>query len=399
MNLPLLNIESLHAAYARGEFSPEELLLRVLEAAQNAPDGVWISLCSREQILEQLRALESHEAASSPLYAVPFAVKDNVDVFGLPTTAACEAFQYEPQHDATVVRLLREAGAIVIGKTNMDQFATGLNGTRSPYGVCANAINENYIAGGSSSGSAVAVALGVVSFALGTDTAGSGRVPAALNNIVGLKPTRGVWSMNGVVPACRSIDTVSVFTSTSRDAETVFNVLAHRDENDAYARSSTRNGLDFSSLPSWSLGVPDASSLHFFGDETNAQLFEKAQATAKNLGAQIVEVDFAPFLEAAKLLYNGPWVAERYSVVKELLETNGDAIFPVTREIISKGANYSAADTFAAFEKLAVLKQTCDKVWKNVDAVLTPTIGGAYTIIKMLDDPIALNTNLGSTLR
>ena len=395
MKLPILTIDALHSAYANGAFTPEELLLQVLDVAQNAPDGIWISLCSRENILAQIQAIAQRDRTSLPLYCVPFAVKDNIDVVGLPTTAACQAFSYEPSEDATVMRLLRKAGAIVVGKTNMDQFATGLSGTRSPFGICRNALNSDYIAGGSSSGSAVAVALGQVSFALGTDTAGSGRVPAALNNIVGLKPTRGVWSMCGVVPACRSLDTVSVFTSTSHDAETIFSVLAQRDESDAYARSSTRNGLDFSGLPSWTLGVPNADSLEFLGDQNGAQLFEKAQQTARKLNAEIVEIDFAPFLEAAKLLYDGPWVAERFGVVKELLTSDPEAIFPVTREIISGGASYSATEAFAAFEKLAAFKQQCDAILKQVDAIMTPTIGRAYTVNEMLADPIALNTNLG----
>ena len=393
--LPLLTVDSLHAAYARGDWTPENLLLRVLDVAQNAPDGVWISLCSTEQILAQIKDLSKCDAASLPLCCVPFAVKDNINVAGLPTTAACPAFSFEPNEDATVVRLLRDAGAIVIGKTNLDQFATGLNGTRSPYGICRNALNPDFIAGGSSSGSAVAVALGIVSFALGTDTAGSGRVPAALNNIVGLKPTRGVWSMSGVVPACRSLDTVSVFTTTSNDAELIFSILAQRDQSDAYARSSTRSGLDFSSLPLWKLGVPNAQSLQFFGDDEYAHLFASAQKVAQKLNAETVEIDFAPFLEAAKLLYDGPWIAERFGVVKELLENDPDAIFPVTREIISQGANYSASDAFAAFEKLAALKQQCDAILATVDVIMTPTIGRAYTVDEMLNEPIKLNTQLG----
>lgn len=393
-HLPILDLASLRAGYASGVFTPTELLNRVLDAAQNSPPGVWISLAPRDSILAQARDLESRDKASLPLYGVPFAVKDNIDVRGLATTAACPAFRYEPTEDAAVVRLLREAGAIVIGKTNLDQFATGVNGTRSPYGVCRNAFNPEFISGGSSSGSAVAVALGQVCFALGTDTAGSGRVPAALNNIVGLKPTRGVWSMSGVVPACRSLDTVSAFTLTASDAELLFSLLAVRDENDVLARTSTRSGLDFSSLPSWTLGVPDASSLQFFGDEDNEKLWREAVTQAENMGAKIVEIDFAPFLEAARLLYDGPWVAERYSMVKSLLESQPEAVFPVTREIIERGANDSAADAFAAFEKLASFKQQCDKAWNQVDAILTPTVGRTYTIAEMQADPIKLNSDL-----
>ena len=395
INLPRLDLASLRVSYACGAFTPAELLGQVLEAARQSPAGVWISLASREDVLAQARALESRDAASLPLYGVPFGVKDNIDVAGMATTAGCPAFCYEPEEDATVVRLLRQAGAIVIGKTNLDQFATGLNGTRSPYGVCANALKPEFIAGGSSSGSAVAVALGQVSFALGTDTAGSGRVPAALNNVVGLKPTRGVWSMAGVVPACRSLDTVSALALTASDANYLFSLLATPDEKDHLSRPSLANGLDFCVLPSWRLGVPDAASLRFFGDENNARLWNQAQEQAQKLGAQLVEVDFAPFLEAARLLYDGPWVAERFRVAKYLLEARPDALLPVTRGIVERGANYSAADAFAAFELLAGLKRRCDGVWKDVEAILTPTIGRAHTIEAMQLDPVALNTELG----
>lgn len=395
IDTPRLDITSIHAAYENHETTPADLCSQLWEAAQNAPNGIWIQLATRENLDEQLRVLAGKSREDLPLFGVPFAVKDNIDVRGFATTAACEAFKDTPQRDAFVVQQLRDAGAICLGKTNLDQFATGLSGTRSPFGICRNALKSEYIAGGSSSGSAVVVALGLVSFALGTDTAGSGRVPAALNNVVGHKPTRGIVSMSGVVPACRSLDTISVFASTCDDAARVLAASAHFDESDAFARRVEKNGLDFPSLPVWKLGVPDAKSLQFFGDENAAQLFDDAISQARRLGAEIVEVDFAPFLEAANLLYEGPWVAERFRVVRELLQSQPDALLEVTRNVIEKGAQFSAVEVFENYEKLAALKRICDRAWHEVDAIFTPTIPRACTIEEMLSDPVSLNSNLG----
>ncbi len=390
-----LDFDSLRAAYQSGTTTPADLLEQVCDAAANAPASVWISLVPRETVLARARALQEMDAAKLPLYGIPFAVKDNIDVAGIETTAGCPQFAYLPEKSATIVQLLEDAGAVVIGKTNLDQFATGLNGTRSPYGPCHNALLPKYVSGGSSSGSSVTVALGIVSFSLGTDTAGSGRVPAALNNIVGLKPTRGVWSMTGVVPACRTQDTVSAFTLTASDAQTVFAVAAQADPSDPFSRVAQRNGIDFSAFPSWKIGMPDVKSLEFFGDGEYERLFAESVEAAWALGAEIVEVEFAPFLEAAKLLYEGPWVAERFRATQALLETNPDAMLPVTRQIIERGAKVTAVETFAAIEKLAELKKRCDLVWGKVDAIITPTIPTGYTIEQMQNDPIRLNSNLG----
>ena len=391
----MLTLQSLRTAYASGATTPTVLLPELLTAARQAPDGVWICLAEPGELLAKARALEARNPAELPLYGVPFAVKDNTDVAGFPTTAGCVAFAYTPAASAFVVRLLEEAGAVCLGKTNLDQFATGLNGTRSPFGVCHNALLPEFIAGGSSSGSAVAVALGLVSFALGTDTAGSGRVPAALNGLVGLKPTRGVWSMSGVVPACRTLDTVSVFTNSTSDAATVFSVAAKLDGGDPLGRAAEQNGVDFSALPQWRLGVPDAQSLEFFGDDEYAALFQRAIEDAQKLGAQVVEIPFAPFLEAARLLYDGPWVAERFRAVRSLLETNPGALLPVTRSIIERGAHFSALDVYEATEQLAALKKRCNAAMREVDVVMTPTIGAPYTVEEILADPIRLNSNLG----
>ena len=296
-------------------------------------------------------------AEGRPLYGIPVAIKDNIDVEGMPTTAACPAFAYKPGKDATAVARLRRAGAIVIGKTNLDQFATGLVGVRSPYGIPAQrASTRQLIPGGSSSGSAVAVAAGLVPLSLGTDTAGSGRVPAGLNNIVGLKPSLGLVSTAGVVPACRSLDCVSIFALTTDDCWTALAAIAGPDAADPYSRARPLGPLG--SFPKGvRLGVPIAGQRLFFGDRTAAEAYDGAIARAAALGAQIVEIDIEPFYETARLLYEGPWVAERYIVLKSLLASSPDSIHPVTREIILKGARPSAVDTFAAFYELEELRR------------------------------------------
>jgi allophanate hydrolase len=312
----------------------------------------------------------------------------------LATTAGCPAFAYEPSKDATVVERLKRAGAIVIGKTNLDQFATGLVGVRSPYGVPRNAISPNCIPGGSSSGSAVAVAAGLVPLALGTDTAGSGRVPAALNNIVGLKPSLGLISTAGVVPACRSLDCISLLTLTTDDAWTALAALAGIDSADAYSRARPVGPM--SSFPdNVRLGVPETGQRMFFDDHAAARTYDRAIACAGALGARIVEIDMAPFYETARLLYEGPWVAERTIVVRRLLDSSPDSIHPVTRQIIAQGARLSAVDAFLAFYRLEELRRASDAVFCTIDALLLPTAPTVYTVEQVLADPIRLNNRLG----
>jgi len=294
-----------------------------------------------------------------------------------------------------VVQRLIDAGAIPIGKTNLDQFATGLNGTRSPYGACRNAINPDYISGGSSAGSAVAVALGQVSFSLGTDTAGSGRVPAAFNNLVGVKPTRGWLSTSGVVPACRSLDCVTIFAHNTADAATVLAVAAAEDETDIYSRAVQAHGFDFGRAATFRFGVPQAGQLQFFGNQQAAALFQRSCDTLRAIGGVQVEIDFAPFLQAARLLYEGPWVAERYAAIQEFFDSKPEAINPVVREIIGGAKKFSAADTFNAIYKLEALRKQTQQVWHSIDCLLTPTAGTIYTQKEMLADPIRLNSNLG----
>jgi allophanate hydrolase len=300
-----------------------------------------------------------------------------------------------PQKSAYVVRKLIEAGAIPVGKTNLDQFATGLVGTRSPYGACRNSFDPAYIAGGSSSGSAVAVATGLVSFALGTDTAGSGRVPAAFNNLVGLKPTCGALSASGVVPACRSLDCVSIFTLTADDAARVYSVAAGYDPDDPYSRAMSANATPAGDANTVRFGVPRADQLQFFGDREYGRLFHEAVVRLETLGGRRVEIDFAPFLATARLLYEGPWVAERYCAVGEFLERQPQSVHPVTRQIISGGRDAAAIDAFNAQYRLMELRRAAERIWSAIDVLVTPTAGTIYRIDAVEADPIRLNSNLG----
>jgi allophanate hydrolase len=385
------SLAELSAAYREGRRNAaEELsaLVRRLDAAGNEP--VWISRFSEAQVLAQLEAADS----TGPLYGVPFAVKDNIDVAGLPTTAGCPEYSYLPARHAYVVERLVQAGAIVIGKTNLDQFATGLVGTRTPYGVCSSVFDSRYVSGGSSSGSAVAVASGQVAFSLGTDTAGSGRIPAAFNALVGLKPTRGVLSTRGVVPACRSLDCVSVFAKTISDAELVFEISASFDADDSFSRP--RSAVNALGAARPRLAVPRAEDLEFFGDTESAELFLAAVERAKGLGAEIVRFDLAPFREAALLLYAGPWVAERTTTVTELLARNPEAIHPVVRDIVLGGNKFTAADAFRAQYRLGELRLKAARVLAQCDALLLPTAPTHYTIEEVLENPLQLNARLGT---
>lgn len=390
-----LDIATLKAAYAAGTLTPAQVAEEIIARTAQDPHKVWIARLPDAAIREYANALAGKDPASLPLYGIPFAIKDNIDLAGLPTTAGCREYAYTPTAHAFVVQQLINAGAIPIGKTNLDQFATGLNGTRSPWGACQNAFNPGYISGGSSSGSAVAVAKGYVSFALGTDTAGSGRVPAAFNNIVGHKPSLGWLSATGVVPACRSLDTISIFALTAEDAEVVTTVAAAFDAADGYARKVEGHGFDFGSAATFRVGIPKAEQLQFFGNTDAEHLFSEAVARVKSLGGECVEIDLQPFLDTAKLLYEGPWVAERYAAIRAFFEANPEAPLPVIREIIGGAKKWSAADAYAYGYKLKDAKRRCDAVWSSVDTVLIPTAGTIYTIAEMEADPIKLNSNLG----
>ncbi len=391
-----LDIATLRRLYQSGEITPralvDDLLVRLSSEDSHA---IWISRLDADALRAYAKNLEDKDIAHLPLYGIPFAIKDNIDLAGLPTTAGCPEFAFTPDRHATVVQRLIDAGAIPIGKTNLDQFATGLNGTRSPYGACRNAFDPDYISGGSSSGSAVAVALGLASFSLGTDTAGSGRVPAAFNNLVGHKPSCGALSTRGVVPACRSLDAVSIFALTAEDAERVLAVAAGFDAEDEYSRPLDPHGFDFGCAAGFRFGVPMAKDLEFFGNAEAERLFGEAVERMKSLGGTPVGVDLEPFLDTARLLYGGPWVAERYLAIRDFFDAQSDKIFPPVREIIAGGRDYSAADTFAHLYKLRAAKRVCDAVWADIDVMLTPTAGTIYRVGEMQADPIRLNSNLG----
>jgi allophanate hydrolase len=396
-----LEIVSLRNAFLGGAISATELAEQVLaRIAQSDDPAIWISRSSEDAVKARARELDAQAAADPstvarlPLFGIPFAVKDNIDVAGMPTTAACPAFAYTPLETAPVVARLLAAGAVLLGKTNLDQFATGLVGTRSPYGAPRNPFDACFIPGGSSSGSAVAVAAGLVSFSLGTDTAGSGRIPAAFNNLVGLKPTRGLLSTRGIVPACRSLDCVSVFALTARDASTVFDIAVFFDADDPLARVP-----DAAVAPSFRsnfrFGVPRSSDLEFFGDSEAAALFDAAIETLEKTGGTRVEVNFASFRDAGRLLYEGPWVAERLHVTQTLLNQNPDAVLPIIREIIEDGCRYTALDAYRAQYELAALRRAADTEFRAVDVLLLPTAGTIYKTAAVAAAPKRLNSNLG----
>jgi allophanate hydrolase len=389
-------VAAIVAAHRAGTLSPAQTVARSFQRIRDHNDpAIFISLRDEKEALAEAQALSGKDASRLPLYGIPVAVKDNIDVAGLPTTAACPAFAYSPAHDATSVARLRAAGAIMIGKTNLDQFATGLVGVRSPYGIPNNPMRGDLIPGGSSSGSAVAVSAGLVPLALGTDTAGSGRVPAMLNNIVGLKPSLGLVSTAGMVPACRTLDCVSVFSLTVDDAMAALTAMAGPDGADPFSRS--RPLAQMSAFPTTlKLGVPRDGQLIFFGDKASEKAYGDALDRWTRLGATLVGFDLEPFYETARLLYEGPWVAERYLVIRNLLASSPDAIHPVTREITAAGARLTAADTFAALYRLQGLRRIADRAFANIDALVLPTAPTVYSTAQVLANPVELNSRLGT---
>jgi allophanate hydrolase len=385
-----LDIGTLQKGYRSRAFTPSDVvheIYRRISATEDNP--IWIYLVPEEQAAAAATALP--ESPNKSLFGVPFAVKDNIDVADLLTTAACPAFAYAAPENAAVVQRLLDDGAILIGKTNLDQFATGLVGVRSPYGTCSNLFNPEYISGGSSSGSALAVAGGLVSFALGTDTAGSGRVPAAFANIVGLKPTRGVLSTKGVVPACRSLDCVSIFSLTVGDAEIVFEIAASYDAQDCYSRRYRPQEVP---LKKSRIGVPADPQLDQVEDGYRA-LFTEAISRFRSLGHTIVTIDAKSFLEAANLLYGGPWVAERFAAVGAFIKDHPDSIHPFVRDIILGGEKFTATDAFNGQYRLEQLRQETSIVWESMDVLLLPTAPSIYRIEEIEREPIFLNSRLG----
>ncbi|MGN6319625.1 allophanate hydrolase [Trinickia sp.] len=398
------SISALRRRYAAGELTPRALVEAIAAHFDGGdPNHAWIRPLTRDEMMRYADALAGRDIDTLPLFGVPFAIKDNIDLAGVPTTAGCPGYAYTPSRSAPVVERLIAAGAIPIGKTNLDQFATGLSGQRSPYGACRNAYEPRYASGGSSSGSAVAVALGVAAFSLGTDTAGSGRVPAAFHGLVGMKPTKGVLSTLGVVPACRSLDCVSIFAHSPADARAVFDVARGVTPDDPYAREwqplltggANAGGIPHAALAGVRFGTPRADQLEFFGDESYRGAYEAALTRLRAAGADVVELDFSAYLATAKLLYEGPWVAERLAALREFFDENPDAVHPTVRKIVGGGSRFTAADTFAALDRLAALRVEAEHAWDHVDAIVTPTSATTATIDELDADPIGVNARFG----
>ena len=384
------------SAFHDGRTTPsrqiEEVYRRI--AAHDDP-SMFITLRPMAEVLDEARDIELHGSKETPLYGIPVAIKDNIDVAGTPTTVGCPDFAWTPERDATVVARLRAAGAIIVGKTNMDQFATGLVGVRSPYGITRNAIRAELVPGGSSSGSATAVAAGIVPLALGTDTAGSGRVPAALNNIVGLKPTPGLVSTTGVFPACRTIDCVSVFALTVDDAYAAIGVMAGYDPDDPYSRKG-HVGMLGSLPPGLIVGVPDQDSRFFGGDALAEQAFDANVANLARMGFSTREIDLRPLFDVAALLYDGPWIVERYQAIDSFMDAHPASIYPVTRSIIAQASRFSASDVFRGMYKLAASQRAAEHTWHEIDVLMVPTIPRPRTIADLEHDPITPNTEFGT---
>lgn len=389
--LPLLTRSALHSAYAAGT-GPEAVLRAVHARIEAVADpGVFLHLSPLDEVLGLASRLPRFDPVRHPLWGLPFAVKDNIDLAGAPTTAACPAFAYRPERDAFVVTRLVAAGAIPIGKTNLDQFATGLVGVRTPGPAPRNAFDPARVPGGSSSGSAVAVAQGFATFALGTDTAGSGRIPAALNNLVGLKPSLGALSTSGVVPACRTLDCVSIFALDVADARAVLDVARGFDAADPFSRPLPR-----CSGPFRTVALPRGDDLRFFGDEAMAAAWQAARQRLERLGLETREIDLTPFLAVAGMLYDGPWVAERRAAVGRLMDERPEAIHPTTRAILAGADRHSAVDAFRAFYRLAELRRACETAMAGIDAIAVPGAPIFPTLAELEADPIGPNSRLGA---
>jgi allophanate hydrolase len=389
-----MNIAALREAYINKSLTPETVIEHCLHKINNSKaSNAWISVLDKVQLSHYIDNLKHKKIEDSPLWGIPFAIKDNINLKDIATTAACPDFAYTPTEHAFVVKQLINAGAIPLGKTNLDQFATGLVGTRSPYGAVTNSFDPNYISGGSSSGSSFAVATGQVSFALGTDTAGSGRVPAALNNIIGTKPSIGLLSCSGVLPACKSLDCVTFFTTTASDAEIILDVAAVYDEQDAFSRKPSFSKQIVSSK--FKIGVPKEASLEFFGHPEYLHLFRESCHQLEQAGAELFTIDLEPFLDVAKLLYSGPWVAERYHAVGAFIDDETNKSDATVATIIKGGSVPTAVDMFGGVYQLKRLKKITDEVLATVDAIVMPTTSNHYTIAELANKPIELNSNMG----
>lgn len=388
LRINTIEIQSLLNAYLAGSTNPESIVDQIFERIEEYRSyNIWIKVLDKQSVYSQIATakVKLAQGLQLSLYGIPFAVKDNIDVAGLPTTAACPEFAYTPEKNAQVVQQLLDAGAILIGKTNMDQFATGLVGVRSPYGAVKNAYKPDYISGGSSSGSAVALALGMVAFSLGTDTAGSGRIPAGFNNLVGLKPSLGSISTEGIVPACKTLDCVSIFANTVDDAHLVFDIAkADKSRLDTLVEENRELRI----------AIPETQALYFEDETGYRELFENVEEKASK-AFHISRISYDIFSETAKLLYHGPWLAERMAAVEGFYTEHTDKINSVVKEIISKAINYSATDTFKAIYKLEELRIESGRLFEDIDTLLVPTAGGIFSIEEVELNPIELNSRLG----
>ena len=397
-----LSVGYLQDGYSNERFTPLDVAKYVVEEVNTDNNNAWITTVERRDIIKRGKELTQRlsdgiKYSDEPLFGIPFAVKDNIDCEGQPTTAACPNYEYTADKNAPVVSSILDAGGMLIGKTNLDQFATGVVGTRSPYGICKNALNEKYISGGSSSGSAVAVANNQVTFALGTDTGGSGRVPAACNGIIGLKPSRGIISKSGVVPACKSLDCVSIFATSCLDALLVERVAAGFDPNDVYSR---REANEVQLTPELNesqvtIGIPKQSQLEFFDDSESKQLFNEESNRIKDLRHNVVEYDIFPLIDASSMLFDGPWVVERRQAVMERVSNYPTDLLDITHQVLSAADQFTAEDVFSAGYKRKQFMQEIATIFDSVDYIIVPTIGTMYTIEEVQDNPIETNSNLG----
>ncbi|CAN5118791.1 allophanate hydrolase [soil metagenome] len=398
---PVASLEApeLRAGFAKGAFTPVDVVNAVYDRIEaRGADGVWITLVPRHEAVATAAALAGGATdPSTPLFGLPFAVKDNIDAAGLPTTAGCPAFAYDAQESAEVVSRLQAAGAILVGKTNLDQFATGLNGTRTPYGVPTSTFDPAYISGGSSSGSGVAVSAGLVTFSIGTDTAGSGRVPAALNNVVGIKPSRGLVSTRGLVPACRSLDCISIFSLTVADGTSVLSAISGADGRDPWSQTFAPIAatIEQAELRGLVFAIPRHADLDFGGDSAAAEAWQSVCDSLRAVGATLVPTDFGPFFDAGKRLYSGGWLAERTAGLEAFLDEHPSELMPVTREVLDGGRAVTGSQVFRDVDEARTISSCLAPLWQAVDALLTPTVTTTYTVAEMLADPIALNSRLG----
>lgn len=405
-----LQIDVVQDRYRKGEIHPHAFFKTLIARIEAKKDNnAWCFLPPAEHVLGKALWLEREWAKDPntvfdrlPLFGVPFTVKDNYDVAGYPTTAACPDFSYVPWETAHAIQKIEQAGAILVGKCNMDQFATGLVGVRSPYGTPRNPWNPEYCPGGSSSGSGVVVADGLCSFSIGTDTAGSGRIPAAFTNVVGCKPTKGLVSTHGMVPACRNLDCFSIFGLSVADTFRVLQLVKGFDAADDFSVEEPnywhlKDNHPKSRKPRF--GIPKGHGLAFFGNtDGQLELYDSARKKIENLtGGTFVEIDFTPFTETARILYEGAYLSQRLSSLKDFFAQKPNSIWPITKKIIERGADFSAVDLFIAERKLEHLRRQAYQIWAeaDIDMLVVPTASITPTISEVLNLPGNINTMLG----